>query len=144
MKEEDFEELLQSIREMKEIMAGRLEPARVTTAEEVRARLEANAFEIRAELGMSQKRFAKLMGISVDTLQNWEQGRRTPDGPARVLLRVAEKHPEALASVAADALEAQAQALRPRGAKAGAAKPREGKPKIARPSAAKPRSGLPK
>ncbi len=134
MKEEDFEALLQSIREMKEIIAGRREPARVTTAEELRARLEANAFEIRAELGLSQKKFAKLMGISVDTLQNWEQGRRTPDGPARVLLRVAEKHPEALASVAADALEAQAQALRPRGTKSGAGKPR----------AAKPRAGLPK
>lgn len=114
MKEEDFEELLQSIREMKEIMAGRLEPARVTTAAEARERLEANAFEIRAELGMSQKKFAKLMGISVDTLQNWEQGRRTPDGPARVLLRVAEKHPEALASVAADALEAKVRQMTPR------------------------------
>lgn len=139
MREEDFEALIESIREMKEIIAGRRQPARVTTAEELRERLEANALEIRTELGMSQKKFAKLMGISVDTLQNWEQGRRTPDGPARVLLRVAEKHPEALASVAADALEAQARALRPRGRKSGGAKARAGKPR-----AGKPRAGLPK
>jgi len=37
-----------------------------------------------------------MLGISVSTLQNWEQGRRTPEGPAMVLLRVAEKHPEAV------------------------------------------------
>ena len=134
MRKADFDRLLESIEDMKEVRAGRRAPARVTTAEEVRARLEANAADIRAELGMSQTKFARLMGISVDTLQNWEQGRRTPDGPARVLLRVAEKHPEALASVAADALAAQAQGLQARGAKSGAGKPRT----------AKPPAGLPK
>lgn len=134
MRKADFEQLLESIQEMKDVIAGRRPPARVTTVEELVARVSGDAAAIRAELGLSQKKFAKLMGISVDTLQNWEQGRRTPDGPARVLLRVAEKHPEALASVAADAMEAQAQALRPRGTKSAAAKPR----------AAKPRSGLPK
>ncbi|MDP3070358.1 MAG: helix-turn-helix domain-containing protein [Opitutaceae bacterium] len=41
-----------------------------------------------------QSEFARMMGISVDTLQNWEQGSRQPSGAARVLLRVAEKHPE--------------------------------------------------
>jgi putative transcriptional regulator len=134
MRETEFEELLASIEEMKEILAGRLAPARVTTAKELEAYWELNAADVRARWGMSQRKFAQLLGISVDTLQNWEQGRRTPDGPARVLLRVAEKHPEALASVAADALEAKAQALQARGTKSGAAKPRAGKP----------RAGLPK
>jgi putative transcriptional regulator len=134
MHESEFEELLASIEEMKEILAGRLAPARVTTAKELEAYWELNAADVRARWGMSQRKFSQLLGISVDTLQNWEQGRRTPDGPARVLLRVAEKHPEALASVAADALEAQVAALRPTRAKSGTAKPRTGKP----------RAGLPK
>jgi putative transcriptional regulator len=51
---------------------------------------------IRQAYGLSQERFASLLGISVRTLQNWEQGRRRPHGPARVLLRVAAKHPQAV------------------------------------------------
>ena len=46
-----------------------------------------------------QDKFASLMGISVATLRNWEQGRRKPEGPARVLLRVASKHPEAILDI---------------------------------------------
>jgi putative transcriptional regulator len=51
---------------------------------------------IRAQLGLSQERFAQAFGISVDTLQNWEQGRRQPTGPAKVLLRIAAKNPAAM------------------------------------------------
>lgn len=51
---------------------------------------------IRARTGMSQKEFAKLVGVSVDTLQNWEQGRRQPAGPSAVLIRVIETDPEAV------------------------------------------------
>jgi putative transcriptional regulator len=51
---------------------------------------------IRARLKLSQGEFARLLGISVDTLQNWEQGRRKPSGAARVLLKVAARHPEAV------------------------------------------------
>jgi len=51
---------------------------------------------IREEYGLSQTKFAALLGISVRTLQNWEQGRRHPQGPAKVLLRVAAKHPRAV------------------------------------------------
>lgn len=47
---------------------------------------------IRQEYALSQAKFAVLFGISVRTLQNWEQGRREPQGPARVLLRVAARH----------------------------------------------------
>jgi putative transcriptional regulator len=55
---------------------------------------------IRDELGLSQTKFAALLGISVRTLQNWEQGRRRPQGPARVLLRVAAKHPRSVLDAA--------------------------------------------
>jgi len=51
---------------------------------------------IRTRHGFSQTQFAKAIGISLDTLQNWEQGRRNPTGPAKVLLRVAAMHPEAI------------------------------------------------
>jgi len=51
---------------------------------------------IREKTGLSQSAFAALMGVSVRTLQDWEQGRRNPSGPAYALLRVAERHPEAL------------------------------------------------
>lgn len=48
---------------------------------------------LRRYLGISQKEFAERIGISINTLQNWEQGRRTPDGPAKALLRLLVKHP---------------------------------------------------
>lgn len=50
--------------------------------------------EIRLKLRLSQSAFAGLMGVSVRTLQDWEQGRREPQGPALTLLRIAEQHPE--------------------------------------------------
>ncbi len=50
----------------------------------------------RAKTGLSQTQFAELLGISVRTLHDWEQGRRTPSGAARTLIRVAAKHPEVL------------------------------------------------
>lgn len=49
---------------------------------------------IRLKLNMSQSAFASLMGVSVRTLQDWEQGRREPQGPAIALLRIAEQYPE--------------------------------------------------
>src|SRR5580704_12047207 len=55
----------------------------------------------REKIGLSQSRFARLLGISVRTLHHWEQGSRTPSGAARVLLRVASRHPEALLESAA-------------------------------------------
>jgi putative transcriptional regulator len=51
---------------------------------------------IRANYKLSQSEFATLLGIRISTLQNWEQGRRKPHGPARVLLQVAAKHPDAV------------------------------------------------
>ena len=55
---------------------------------------------IRAKTGLSQARFAALLGVSVRTLQDWEQGRRGPSGAARTLLLIAYRNPEALLDVA--------------------------------------------
>ena len=52
---------------------------------------------VRATLGVSQSEFALMIGVSVATLRNWEQGRRTPEGPALALLRVAARNPRAVA-----------------------------------------------
>ena len=92
MKKERFQELLASVQEGMEILAGRRAPSRgfvvSTSPLEVR--------ELRRGFGLSQERFARMMGISVGTLRNWEQGRRAPEGSARVLLRVVARHPEAV------------------------------------------------
>ena len=56
--------------------------------------------EIREKTGLSQTRFAALLGVSVRTLQDWEQGRRAPSGAARTLLLIAHKNPKALIDVA--------------------------------------------
>jgi putative transcriptional regulator len=55
---------------------------------------------IRERTGLSQSRFAQLLGVSVRTLQEWEQGRRAPSGAARTLLMIAHKNPKALVEVA--------------------------------------------
>lgn len=99
MRKELFEELVASVRQMKEIQAGRRKPSRVTRAEGLGTRDAVDVVALRNQFGLSQAKFAALLGISVGTLQNWEQGRRAPEGPARVLLRVAAAHPEALLSV---------------------------------------------
>jgi putative transcriptional regulator len=89
MKKELFDELLQSVNEAAAIERGDAKPSRrfeVKTANDV--------IRVRNKLGISQTRFARLLGISEDTLQNWEQGRRKPTGPAKVLLKVAARHPQ--------------------------------------------------
>lgn len=55
---------------------------------------------VRERTGLSQARFAQLLGVSVRTLQEWEQGRRAPSGAARTLLLIAQKNPRALLDVA--------------------------------------------
>jgi putative transcriptional regulator len=57
--------------------------------------------EIRRRLRKSQSEFARMIGVSVSTLQNWEQGRRRPEGPARALLKIAAENPEAVAAALA-------------------------------------------
>ena len=77
------ERLLESVRQMK---AGNA--ARVT-------RVEVNEVaDARQKSGLSQAEFAEALGISKRTLQEWEQGRRSPSGAARTLIRIAKRHPE--------------------------------------------------
>lgn len=95
MKKELFDELLESVRQGEEILRGEGAPSRAFSFPEVDVR------GLREKHGLSQSRFAALMGISVGTLRNWEQGRRKPEGSARILLRVVEKHPEAVFDVVA-------------------------------------------
>jgi putative transcriptional regulator len=93
MKKELFEELLESVKQGGAIMKGTMKPLRTFEFPESEVR------EIREQYGLSQDKFATLMGISVATLRNWEQGRRKPEGSARVLLRVAATHPDALLDI---------------------------------------------
>ena len=95
MKKELFEELKQSLREASLIKHGQLKPGRV-----FHVKPESNIVRVRDKLGLSQSKFAAILGISADTLQNWEKGRRTPTGPAKVLLKIAARHPEVLLEVA--------------------------------------------
>ncbi len=58
------------------------------------------AIEARERTGFSQSQFARLLGVSVRTLQGWEQGRKQPSGAARTLLKIAQSNPKALLAVA--------------------------------------------
>ncbi len=84
-----FDELIESVKEMDQIIKGKKKPSRKFTF----APLDVKA--IRKKTGLSQQRFAIIMGVSVRTLQNWEQGHRTPQGAAVSLLRIMDKNPEA-------------------------------------------------
>ena len=101
MRKDLFDQLAESVKQMKAIEAGRMKPARVTRAEHLLRGGMPNVASLRGRFGLSQAKFAKLLGISVNTLQNWEQRRRRPEGPAKVLLRVVAAHPEALLSLMA-------------------------------------------
>jgi len=120
MNKERFEELAGAIRRAKAARRGEVAPARaweVTRGkdgrlhrrqldpEQYRRAQKANweniVADTRSKLRLSQNKFAELLGISVKTLHNWEQGRRRPTGAARVLLRVAARYPEVVLEEAA-------------------------------------------
>lgn len=82
-------DLLESVRQMKAGKAARLTDVPLTTAAEARR-----------QVGLSQSEFAALLGVSVRTLQDWEQGRREPSGAAKTLLRIAARNPKAVLEVA--------------------------------------------
>ena len=90
MKTKDFSDLLKSIDEAKAIAAGKRKPGRVIQFDPLEVKT------IRKRLHVSQTQFARLIGISAATLRNWEQGLRSPVGPARALLKVAERNPKAI------------------------------------------------
>jgi putative transcriptional regulator len=90
MDEKMFAELEASLQEGMDIIRGKQLPSRtfVYDVPDVKA--------IRENLKLTQRQFAALVGISPRTLQNWEQGHRVPEGPARVLLMVAARNPQAV------------------------------------------------
>jgi putative transcriptional regulator len=90
VKQELFDELVQSVREGGRILRGEAAPSRTFTVN------PADITRTRKSFGLSQPAFAALMGISPATLRNWEQGRRVPDGSAKILLQVAATHPDAV------------------------------------------------
>jgi len=93
-----FDELLESVREGGAILRGEQAASRESLEDpDVRS--------LRESYGLSQPKFAALLGISVGTLRNWEQGRRRPEGSARVLLRIVAKHPDAVLDVATTRLK---------------------------------------
>ena len=88
MKKRDIgQEILEGVKAIKEGKGRRF-----------KVELPSDVKKIREDLNLSQSAFAALMGVSIKTLQEWEQGRRKPSGPASALLRIANRHPEALLS----------------------------------------------
>ncbi len=90
MKDKQFQELIESIGNAGEYMRGQRKPSRVFRY------TPANVKQTRLQLGLSQSQFALAFHISVNTLQNWEQGRCVPEGPAQVLLKIADHNPKAV------------------------------------------------
>ena len=91
MKKRDFDKLVKSVKQAGRIRRGEMKDRRVFRF------APADVKAIRLRLEKSQSEFALMIGVSVSTLQNWEQGRRVPEGPARALLKVAAENPEAVA-----------------------------------------------
>ncbi len=82
------QEILEGIQDIRKFKAGKQDLRTYTLKEPAPPQV------IRARLKLSQAAFAGLMGVSVRTVQDWEQGRRKPSGPAEALLRIAEQKPE--------------------------------------------------
>jgi len=83
-----FEELLESVTQMDEIVRGERAPSREFYVDALGVKA------IREITGLSQPKFAKVLDVDVGTLRNWEQGRREPTGPARALLRAIKNDPK--------------------------------------------------
>lgn len=93
MRDEDFALLVDSVKEAGSIMRGEKVASRRTLV----SPLDIKA--IREKTAKSQNEFAMMIGVSVGTLRNWEQGRRKPDGPAQALLKVVSQNPDYVAKV---------------------------------------------
>ncbi len=90
MSRELLKSLKKNVREAGRIRRGEIAPSRVFTYDAVDVR------RLRESVHVSQAEFAQMIGVSTATVRNWEQGRRSPQGPARALLRVFEKSPKAV------------------------------------------------
>ena len=86
-------EILEGLNEIKQFKSGNTQLKKTELSEPSQPKI------IRSQLKLSQSAFAGLLGVSIRTLQDWEQGRRSPQGPAIALLRIAEQHPEVFADL---------------------------------------------
>jgi putative transcriptional regulator len=100
MNDDLFNDLLESVRQGGAIVRGQAPASRSFEFPEKDGIPDVAA--IRAQFGVSQARFAEMIGISLGTLRNWEQGRRAPEGPASVLLEVAWNAPDVVRGVVAE------------------------------------------
>jgi putative transcriptional regulator len=90
MRKDDFSKLIESVKQAGQIKHGLAKPSRIFKFKIPTIR------SIRTKLHVSQNEFALMLGVSARTLQNWEQGRREPEGPAKALLTIADKNPKAV------------------------------------------------
>ncbi|MDF1654038.1 MAG: NadS family protein [Coxiellaceae bacterium] len=88
MNNDDFEQLVESVRQAGAIKQGKKRASRSFKYTPLDVK------KIREKMGLSQTQFSKLIRVSIKTLQNWEQGRRHPQGPALALLTILKKDPE--------------------------------------------------
>jgi putative transcriptional regulator len=95
MKNSDFQGIVQGLKETATFLQREAKPARI----HIPAQIDVAA--IRRRTALSQSRFAEIIGVSIGTLRNWEQGRRVPDGSARVLLAMLAKNPRIVEEVLA-------------------------------------------
>jgi|TARA_R110000868_G_scaffold310023_12_gene571282 putative transcriptional regulator len=88
MNDDMFNQLLESVSQADDIIQGKVKPTRLIEFAEPQVKA------IRAKTGLTQNRFADVLGVSKRTLENWEQGRRHPTGPARALLKILDADPK--------------------------------------------------
>ena len=96
MRKKLFDELLESVKQATAIERGKLKPSRVFVVNK-----KNEVARVRARLGLSQSRFASLLGISANTLKNWEQGRQSAHGCGQGIAPGSVRHPHAVLNVAA-------------------------------------------
>ncbi|SDB18118.1 transcriptional regulator, XRE family [Pseudomonas sp. NFACC23-1] len=90
-----FDELMESVQQMDEIVRGECQPSREFIVDALQVK------EIRKATGLTQAKFAALIDVQLGTLRNWEQGRREPTGPAKALLRAIHNDPKHVISALA-------------------------------------------
>ena len=90
-----FNELMESIREMDAIQKGKRQPSRVIEYPEIQVK------QLRESIGISQEKFALMLGVSKRTVENWEQGRAKPNAQAALLIRLVARYPETMERLAA-------------------------------------------
>jgi putative transcriptional regulator len=99
MDKHHFEQLVKGVTEMKQHMAGKTVKGLKTTTLSLDADASPDVGLIREAANISQSQFARLIGVNLRTLQNWEQHRTKPTGPARALLKIVSMNPQSIAAL---------------------------------------------